>query len=75
MMFLVMKITVWLDSPYQTPEWLSQLYEPEEEASSELARQAALREISQSDSEYITASEPTSELLPTHTEIDMSSPP
>ena len=68
-------ISVWLYSPYQTPEWLSQLYEPEEEASLELARQATLREIFQSDSEYITASEPTSESPLTHTEIDMSLPP
>ena len=67
-------ISAWLDSPYQTPEWLSQLYEPEE-ASLELTRQAALREIFQSDSKYITASEPTSESPPTHTEIDTSSPP
>ena len=60
---------MWLDSPYQTPEWLSQLYEPEEEPSEE-ARLTTLREIFQSDSEYITASELTSELPPTHTEID-----
>ena len=63
-------MSVWLDLPYQTPQWLSQLYEPEEEPSSEEARLTALREIFQSDSKYITASELTSESPPTHTEID-----
>ena len=67
-------ISPWLDLPYQTPEWLSQLYKPEE-ALSELARQAALREIFQSDSKYITASEPTSESPLTLTEIDTSPSP
>ena len=61
-------ISAWLDSPYQTPEWLSQLYEEEEEPSAESARLNTLREIFQSDSKYITASELTSESPPTHTQ-------
>ena len=62
-------ISAWIESPYQTPEWLQELYEPIDDPASELARQEALTDIFRED---LTAPRPTKELPPTISTSDTS---
>ena len=68
--------TAWLN-PYKTPAWAD--YETQSEPALESAELVVLRDLYKSDSasetEYVIASEPTSELPPILTKTDTSQPP